>query len=626
MRNSIVLSLFLGLFLIIPISVSAQEKSQRWVCLERKLCSDSGSQCSGQGIGGHRVRLSVKPDVKLIPNSETYIVECLETKQGQICTTGNSALDNQLYSRDNFTRLKNDREISYDFKGFFNRDGTTRVNYPPPLRSNNAGVIGPYEWESYTPSGIRRKFLALNFFEPQPAAPAGASSGQKQGTFDFEIVNKDCVSIAWDPYGRVFDSQSLEPIPGSEVTLHHQVGSNFVKVDEVVGGIFTNPQTTLEDGGFSFVVPDNLYKLVVSHTGYRFPVTQAARINPGYARMYSDIYPALTGEVITQRRNIEHRDIPLEPLDGRGKSYPLTVKFFYEITKNGKGVVDGRASHPFATINAYSVKLTPSATGGEPTRTRYKLLKTTQADRLGQFKIQIDQIAFEQSEVFGEIEGQKTHFTGAPVSRGSFLDKIITKLVSVVSAQESVTIKLDPIPNYLEGYAYDARGGVIPNATVGVYLSFSNAPYTEVKADSIGYYKISSEYLPTMPYSVRYTSPTGTRSDISAATYLAQNSKTLESNKTNPYIYRDSQGQTPPEVNPTISSRTSQTGSSSRSPADQSVSRGSNGLPQIIPGTVSTNQSNILLLLTIFLVFIGVVGLILGVYLFNKNRTSPPQM
>ncbi len=626
MRNDIVLIVFLGSLLIAPVSVSAQEKSQRWVCLERKLCSDSGSQCSGQGISGHRVKLSVKPDVKLLPNTETYVVECLETKQGQVCTTGNSTLDNELYRRDNFTRLKNDREVRYDFKGFFNKDGTTRVAYPPPLRSNNAGIIGPYEWESFTPSGIRRKFLALNFFEPPPPAPTGAAPGQKQGTFDFEIVNKDCVSIAWDPYGRVFDSQSLEPIPAAEVTLQHRVGETFVKVEEVVGGIFTNPQTTLEDGGFSFVVPDNLYKLVVSHTGYRFPATQAARINPGYVRMYSDVYPALTGEVITQRGNIEHRDIPLEPLDGRGKSYPLTVKFFYEITKNGKGIVDGRASHPFATMNAYSVKLTPSATGGEPTRTRYKLLKTVQADRLGQFKIQIDQVVFEPDEVFGEIEGQKTHLTSVPLSKGSLFEKIVSKIVSSVFAQESVIIKLDPIPNYLEGYAYDAGGGVMPNASVGVYLSFSNVPYTEVRADSTGYYKISSEYLPTMPYSVRYTSTAGARSDVSTAKYLAQNNKTLESNKTNPYIYKDSEGQTPPEAKPAINSRPSQTGSSSSPPADQRVSRGSNGLPQTIPSTVNANQSGILLLLTIFLVFIGVVGLILGVYLFNKNRTSPPQM
>jgi len=102
-----------------------------------------------------------------------------------------------------------------------------------------------------------------------------------------------------------------------------------------------------------------------------------------------------------------------------------------------------------------------------------------------------------------------------------------------LAQQSSTSIRFEPILNYIEGYAYDAQGNAIPNAKVGVYLTFSSKPYVEVTADAKGYYKIGAEMLPTMSYVMRYTSASGAVTKLSPSTFLKQNTNYLVSNKIN---------------------------------------------------------------------------------------------
>lgn len=611
--------LFSLIFLLTaPYSFGAVQLSQRWVCLNAVRCDFAGAGCSNGD--SHKVKLTVKQDVKPLSNAQTYIVECLATTNGQVCSAGNA--NQTVYGGGNTAALAN---IGYQFQGMFQTDGTTTVTNP--VQSNNAGVIGPYEWRSYTPGNISRKFLALNYFDPS-RTQIGNVGGQQQGTFDFDAASKNCVSINWDPYGRVFDSQTLEPIPNAQVTLLKKQGTSFVimQTSDVMGGDLINPQTTKEDGGFSFVVPDNIYKLSILRTEYTFP-NAVVKLNPNYTRVYSDIY---RGEEINQQGRIQHRDVPLDHT-GAGKTYPLVTNFFYETNRLGTGIIDGQTSHPFAMIKAYSVKIDPATAGqAEPRRTRHKLLQTLRADKNGKFNLEIDQSNFEPTEIFGELEVQKTDLTQY-TSSSKISDKIVSyaqKILSLlqVHAQESTTIKFDPIPAYLEGYSYGPNGQVQSRMDVGVYVNFSNNPYYQTQSDENGYFKISSEFLPNMPYKLKYTSPSVTASNVSTSKFVAQNAKFIASNKIQINTYKDETGKSKAPV-PTGSS------SSSMDPtigADRGQNTALTNIPRQNVNNPATNStqsssSSILLVIVIILVLLGVTVALLGFYMFQKNKTSSSQ-
>lgn len=611
------LLLFL-LFLGIPNSLFAQQQSQRWICLNAVWCDQAG-KCSRTDV--HRAKLSVKPDIKPLANSDTFVVECLATPAGQICTTGDSVTDQRIYGVNNVSRLAS--VVQYRFQGFFQADGTAAA--PNPSKSSNVGLVGPFEWKSSTPNGVARKFLALNYFSA--GSDTGTIGGQQQGTFSFENAARSCVSINWDPYGRVFDSQTLEPIPEAVVTLlQKRVTGEFtpVRPDDLTGGNIVNPQITVENGEFSFVVPDNTYKLSVNRGEYSFP-NIAAKLNPAYSRIYSDIY---RNEEIVQRGTIQHRDIPLDHI-ASGKTYPLTVDFFYEAGRSGKGIVEGRTSHPFAIVKAYSVLLTSSDPAQrEPTRTRYKLLQTINSDKNGKFRLEVSQTGFETNEVFGEIEVQKANLLQNTTSKSNFFQTIISYMTNFlgkiqVEAMETTTIKLDPIPTYLEGYAYGLNGQLLTEATVGVYLTFSEKPYHETKSDKNGYFKIRSENLPNMPYKIKYTSLSG-QTDISTSKFTVQNEKYLAKNKIslNTYVSPSISPEDKTDISP---KELKNNNGSSNSVVDSNVNNGVNNNNRgILTNPLTANsQSSVLLLIVVMLVFLGVAGMLLGFYLYKKNQVSP---
>src|SRR3972149_11827084 len=59
-----------------------------------------------------------------------------------------------------------------------------------------------------------------------------------------------------------------------------------------------------------------------------------------------------------------------------------------------------------------------------------------------------------------------------------------------VSSQDKPAIVIDPILQYLEGYAYDSKGAIIPNAKVMVKLEMSKAVFYETKTDEKGVFRV----------------------------------------------------------------------------------------------------------------------------------------
>lgn len=518
---SLILFLFLPLF-----SISAQQKSERWVCLK------------AEKTAGHTATVSIDPEAKPLADSETYIFECLSTSE---CTSGNATVDQEVFGKNNYQEMQN--AYGYGFKY-----STLPSN---PTMSNSDGEIAPFEWKSWTTRKQARRWLALNYFDPIPQTATGKANTQQLGTFGFEeAVNKsDCVSLSWDPYGRVFDSSTLDPVSGATVTLLKKRENNvFTQMTpaDVLGGNIVNPQTTIEDGGFSFVVPDGTYKLLVTQGEYIFP-EQLVNIHSNYARIYSDIYPDPTGEEIIQLGTIQHRDIPLKSKSANLNDKTKLMEYFYDLDKaNSTIYVKGRASHPFAKIKAYSLKPDPVL----QEIARYRLLTKTpiRADAQGNFSLTVDQSGFEIDESFGDITIEKVDLTQTANLVEKF-KKWFFSLISEVNAQANIAtnFRLEPIPNYLEGYAYDVQKKVIPEATVSIILNFSNKPSYQVKADENGYFKINSEFLPSMPYRIEYTSSSGEKTKISTSKFIVQNQDLIQKSNIKINQYKNKKGQ---EISP----------------------------------------------------------------------------
>jgi hypothetical protein len=513
--------LFFILFLTLPFfTVSAQQKSERWVCLKAEKA-------------GHSASVSVDPEAKLLATSETYVFECLANSE---CTSGNAVLDKKVFNQNNLQILNNG--LGYKFEG-----SSLSSN---PLMSDGTGNIPTFTWKSSTPQGHARRWLALNYFEPISDQGTGEEKTPKIGTFSFEnaINQSNCVSLTWDPYGRVFDSLTLDPVSSAIVTLFvKRANGSFTMMTpaDLLGGNILNPQNTEEDGGFSFVVPDGTYKLTASNSNYVFP-EKIVNLQSNYSKIYSDIYPDQTGEEIVQKGAIQHRDIPLKQVLVGLETNAKVMEYFEDLNKlTSIIIIKGRASHPFAKIKAYSLKPDPIS----QENVRHRLLpETASADKLGNFVLRVNQSQFEPTESFGDILAEKIDLT-----QPNLVEKNKQRLfgfIGKVNAQTMIasSIRLEPILNYLEGYAYDAQGKVIPNATVAVILNFSKKPSYQIKADENGYFKVASEFLPSMPYRIAYTTTAGQVVKTSTSKFIAQNSDSIGESDIKINQFKNAKGET----------------------------------------------------------------------------------
>ncbi|MBI1862965.1 hypothetical protein HYS00_02500 [Candidatus Microgenomates bacterium] len=581
---------------------SGAGESQRWVCLDAQWCADGTAQCRSTGLDVHTVKLSAKPDFKPLSNINTYVVECVSDGTTEMCTSGVPAVDMKIYGADNSAKLA--QLVNYKFlRMVLSSDGVTPATNP--TMSNAAGDIGPFEWESETPHSQARKFLAVNFFNGIFADP-GSSSGQQQGTLDFETSAKDCEAFNWDPYGRVFDSKTLEPLKGVTVSLsklRDQGAYSLLQPSEILGGALINPQITKADGNFSFVVPDATYHLTPSVSGYRFPVDSLSAMNPDYSKVYKDIYPAANGMDILQRGAIVHRDIPMEAIGTPQNNPPEMMEYFTQLDKlSNSYIIEGRVSHPFTTVNIWTQK---AAANGQITP-HYRKIVSANADKTGYFKMVVNQKDFEDTEMIGEAELIKS--SAAAMQKPavqSLLQKVIGIFVPSVSAQvrSNPTVKLNPIPNYIEGVAYSAAGQPIPNASVSVYLTFSNVPYYTTQADADGHFRITSERLPFMPYTIGYKGVNGAAvTKVTTEKFLSQNAKYIEDNKIDVNEYKDARGRTGQQV---LEQKT--TNAAAKMQADANTNKGMD----------SQNSFAIVIFVIMLLV---VVAAILVLYLRNKNK------
>jgi len=439
-------------------------------------------------------------------NRDIFIVGCISTDSGIKCTTGDDNLNRQVNDL-GFT-VADGRDYGYVFKAAEN---------PTRVREGKVSVIV----RSYTPTSQNHLFFGIA--EVTQAEYGGAERTVQYGTFGFSEDPQKCISIRWDPRGRVFDSKSLEPLPNAIITL---LNSSKEKVN-IVG--VENPVITKDDGLFNFFVPSGTYYLSPAKDNYEFPV-EKKDINGNFRQIYycdSKISYFLYNEQlpIHERNELLHCDVPLKPLGTPFKAEkPVAMEYGYLVMQNSHRFF-GRFSHPLTIVRL---------TQGD------KIINEITSDKFGNWEMTVSskKIASDGGnlEIIG-IKNPNIYPNSSSPTSLNFFNRLISLFFKSVFSQETKTNKivLEPILRHLEGYTYDAKGEPIAYATVSIITRMNNRIFFQTQADEKGFFVIYSNQLPVFPYFIEFSSPANPKIKISTTTsqFLSKNKNYLEQNKIN---------------------------------------------------------------------------------------------
>lgn len=443
-------------------SVFAQEikTSQSWNCLT--------AEDKGMGAGSPPATANLVLSGKGIETEgNVYTAICAYS----ICTTTNAQIDKELFGVDNSSKFT---QTIISTNETANGHGAFSVGITPIKVKATGGKIksqasfnNPYGHIPYAFYGIYEK--------PEIILPMG-QAGQQQGTFTFDENGKKCTSIIWDPYGRVFDSQSLEPIPNVELRILDKLSPEHLAQAQ------NNPQFSLYGGTFNFLVEPGTYYLRLSNV----PVTHTFSSTPKLQINYRDAYSKRDGSnsiykpdeaIVEKAGKPEHRDIPLDPGKNPPLYYPIkhTSNFFDQFVKGNFTQYGGTVSHPLSIVSLI----------GKYSR---KEIARTIADKFGFWSVVVENHKIPQHE---------------PLLTRLIKVNLVTGKADEKTAIVTTEPVFEPILRNLKGYVYDENKRVAANAKVTVQTSsVPNDLFFQTTTDSKGYIKLSSKNLPIVPFTI----------------------------------------------------------------------------------------------------------------------------
>ncbi len=279
-------------------------------------------------------------------------------------------------------------------------------------------------------------------------------------TFRSEGVPAACLSVRNDPFGRVFNASTLKPVPGAAVSIYDHASKASLKVPGV-----RNPVVTREDGVFNFNIEPSTTYLTTNLTN--FDIT---KVHPNAAFAYTNLYTY--GDPIVEAAGAqEQRDIPVTG----GLSPVLKLMGFSHLQLGTQTRIEGRASWPLTLVEVMQGTTA---------------IAQKQADKFGGFSFFIDN---------GSIDpGQQIMLKLTEVD-------LLAQTPSPLIGGKNVQRIFDPIPRYIEGYAYDKAGKLMPFATARVVIDNSEVVYYETKANGEAFYSIGPKFLPILPYHLEYS-------------------------------------------------------------------------------------------------------------------------
>ena len=495
MRKSAYFIAFIScLFLLVSYNrslVFAQELAPtNWQCMAVKQ------------TGGHTASLSTKEGNFFAPvGSNVYIVECVSSSDGNACSTGDTASDGVL--------------------GLSGMPGYTISNsFSNPVK---ATIDGKTEGESYvrTTDGPDSNHVYFGVQLTKDTVLSVSDATQKFGSFYPTNSDTNCVSLRWDPTGIVFDSKTLEPIPNVGMTIYNKDGSKLN-----LAGV-PNPYNTRENGQYNFnVEPNKFYSMTAQSSSHTFPslkIILPAQNDPDFP--YTGIYK---GGLFFETPKILRLDIPVDSTIPFVRDVKITDWKSRLDKPLNLLIIDGGVTHPFSKIKVYNAS---------------KLVGSGIADQYGKFIVSVEstlidnsqdlELTAEKADVYNRVQNVN------PTSGQNFLRGFLHNLIPEAYAQTSEpSIKIKPILNYLDGFAFDSDGNIIPKATVQIVLTVATKPSYQTRADDKGYFRISSEYIPPLPYNIVITSPSGVTSILSTTEFASFNKEKSEGKQTNYGQYR----------------------------------------------------------------------------------------
>ncbi len=454
----------------------------------------------------------------LVPNFDVYIVDCLPTNEGLKCTTGNTDYDSEA--------ILGIGGISPQVKF---TDGGDALR-----KSDDLGLV-KVSVEFIVNRSVGNVFYGIQI-NPPFLTNEGRSDSLQYGTFQFDPAITP-ISFDADPFGRIFDSQSLEPISDVKIRILDQLSPERLADAQPVSTVKVGP-----DGQFNFMVPKGIYYLRLdpaTHPNHTFSATP--NLHPNYTHAYTEptenCYPSgdhQTCAILYQPDqpinevppDETERDIPLDP--GSNPPYRSNEVSTMSWGHTSVGVntrYDGRISHPFSIVKL--VGITSDGEYGNAT-----------ADKYGVWTITIPNKDILQNEALEARYTKVDLTTSQPVSSNhSFLSRIVKFFSSLINKTVSAQAKtpvFQPIPRYIEGYAYDNAGKIIPNAKVTIKLDMSptKATHYQTTADENGFFKVDPKDLPIFSYYLEFTKPGfATPVKMTTADFAQKNASYLESNK-----------------------------------------------------------------------------------------------
>lgn len=393
-------------------------------------------------------------------------------------------------------------------------EGFRIVDQTSPIMPDAAGNLTLPHVRSYTPlwsngtdQGDTQFFYGVQILDDSSAQDQTNAVGTalKLGTFaptgTIPNTTTNCVSIWWDPAGKVIDAKTLEPVLGTTVTLH-TLGSNSQKTLTQVprNPFFVNPQTTGANGSFTFAVDPGTYVLNTVKEGFSFPIepvtlqnvrAQLERLDPTHE--YADstkLYNDPNEEIIETAGITQFRYMVMNPTDPNYPgSEPVVLSSLISLAPNGNQIIQGTVSHPKGIVKA--------AINGS-------VLAQTTAGIQGNFTMEIAaaQVPANPSDI--SITEEKVPLIARaplPASFSSMLNRLVGIVYAQTETRTSKPLLLKPIPSTMTGFAYSQNYKIMPNAKVNI-IAFGSVVYATGRSDANGFVSFPTKNLPPFGYTI----------------------------------------------------------------------------------------------------------------------------
>ncbi|TRZ52055.1 hypothetical protein D4R99_03415 [bacterium] len=478
---------------------------------------------------------------------------------------------------------------------------------------NPQGHVGYYIYAAHTPPPVGKGVGGVN-----------TSQQQGQVTLTFPASAENCTQIYWDPYGRVFDSVSLEPFGAGEasVTLLDENGkpslntlNNNVLIDEM--------------GKYNILInKDGNYKLSVTpKTNHLFTANVP---DARYQSLYDFIYKLGDPAFVEKAQSPKRVDVALQPIGVPYTRSPDYIsKEYLDIWFNGETYtkIALRTIHPLTIVKVMvgGVELTQDGAGNPLPKT---------SDKEGYWLALIRKSVFSQDGFNIELIKNPQYYPLAKTNN-NFFGKVMNKLFSLfihkVSAQQSIKIndyvtptvstsngstkeiKFEPIFNYVEGYSHDDTNKIIPKATVNVKLKMNDKIVSSTITDSSGFFTLYPKDLPPYEFYFEIIDPTTGKTSVQTTSEFVKNNQTyLNSEKIN-LMQGTKQGQ--PIIDPV-------TGKLNKIVKGNNPFEQNNQPSMAVPSKNSTNAAfNPAILITISIIVLLVI-VTLGLVFYIKGSKS----